>query len=540
MSIQKKELSLPTLSKSNPGVLEHFHSSKQAFKSSIRTKKIHQIAILILCAAVAITIPVVVPLASLTIIGAFTPWIYFSIFALISIASIRSLLFLMGLCNLTPPQEDPPFTPKKLGLPSVGKWQHMNDKDRLKVYPIINSCISNEYKLELLKKAKYSIIMSGCYCGGKIFQRALEIIKDKLEKKEIKDVKIISSPLWLDRDNKKLINSLSKQFPTTFQCISPPESYLLTNGKNQLYLMSGNHIKGLVVDNCWAIVGGSGIADPWTVKLDREKTNFKMPAQGFLDIDFLLKGSKQGVVSLVSSQLRAVFSKYQKMLKKKEAPSNHHQTFSFPYHSYKIQKKLQGFNVEAAKVITCHPLQKKKYLEDEMIQMLDNAKKNVFISQMYFIPTKKILVAMQRALKRGVDFTIITNGISSRGPGVHIGFVPYCRYLLSKLAKIAKPGKMRLLESIRPGYNWHHKVFAVDDALIFGSANLNFKSLRGRDHELNLLVKSQKLVEQTKKKILIAAAKACRIVSFQKISKQNWPSRWFGKVQKALLENIAY
>ena len=122
----------------------------------------------------------------------------------------------------------------------------------------------NEWKLQLIKNAEKSIIFSGCYLGGELFNQALDEMKVQLEAKPALDVKVIGSEYMLDSSNKERIAALEKAFPDRFlmKVTSEVEHYQSPiSGKG---VFRTNHTKLLVVDyGKYYVIGGSGMQDRW-------------------------------------------------------------------------------------------------------------------------------------------------------------------------------------------------------------------------------------------------------------------------------------
>ena len=103
--------------------------------------------------------------------------------------------------------------------------------------------------------------------------------------------------------------------------------------------------------------------------------------------------------------------------------------------------------------------------------MVDSAKKKILISSPYFRPVKEIAEAIDRAIQRGVDITIITR-LDLKGDTAD--------FILGAVNKEGVNrfiGKVKVYEYIEPSVILHSKLLMVDDDFTFvSSVNLNKRS----------------------------------------------------------------
>lgn len=128
-------------------------------------------------------------------------------------------------------------------------------------------------------------------------------------------------------------------------------------------------------------------------------------------------------------------------------------------------------------VVDRHAKTANKAIRQLYISMLDNAKKSVKLINPYFVPTKSVRKAIERAVKRGVDVQIMISEKSD------IPLTPdathYAAYQLAQ-----KGAKVYMYQT---GFH-HTKIMMVDDTFCtVGSANLNSRSLR-YDYEINTAI----------------------------------------------------
>ena len=105
--------------------------------------------------------------------------------------------------------------------------------------------------------------------------------------------------------------------------------------------------------------------------------------------------------------------------------------------------------------------------EQTYINMLNFAKKKVYISTPYLIPTYQLLDALRNAALRGVEVNLILPGIPDK-KAVYVVAKSHFRYLLDAGVNIY---------TYTPGFN-HMKTALSDDELAFvGTINFDFRSL---------------------------------------------------------------
>lgn len=104
-------------------------------------------------------------------------------------------------------------------------------------------------------------------------------------------------------------------------------------------------------------------------------------------------------------------------------------------------------------------------------KMIDSAKKKVLISSPYFRPVKEIGEALDRAIERGVDITIITR-LDLEGDTADFILGAVNKDGVNKYLK-----KVKVYEYIEPKVILHSKLLMVDDEVSFvSSVNLNKRS----------------------------------------------------------------
>jgi cardiolipin synthase len=117
------------------------------------------------------------------------------------------------------------------------------------------------------------------------------------------------------------------------------------------------------------------------------------------------------------------------------------------------------------------PYKDDEALEKLYIDVFNSAEKTIRISTPYFRPTKKLGEAMQKAVERGVDVSLITRiDLSGDTAAIILGEV-------NKAGINRFLNKIKIHEYTEPGVILHSKIILVDGKVSFiGSVNLNKRS----------------------------------------------------------------
>lgn len=123
-------------------------------------------------------------------------------------------------------------------------------------------------------------------------------------------------------------------------------------------------------------------------------------------------------------------------------------------------------------------------------RMVDQAKKKILISSPYFRPVKEIHDALQRAVERGVDITIITR-LDLEGDTADFILGAVNKDGVNKFLK-----KVKVFEYTEPKVILHSKLLMIDDEVSFiSSVNLNKRSFY-HDLENGVVVNDSKFTKE--------------------------------------------
>jgi len=372
--------------------------------------------------------------------------------------------------------------------------------------------LSNQKKLELIRSAQHSIVLCGCYCGGEIFQKALDAIEEKLQS-GIKEVYVISSSFYLKALDEPRIKELALRFPDRFfykifheltPSLSPPSlSWSFRNF----------HVKALIVDYGRAVMmGGGGLADAWSQKIENPPA---MLSKFFHDIDHLVfSENSRGVGVTMYAELLKLFAVHSYP----DNPAIYDKWKGVTGEGWRAQI-AEGFSQTAllpqparCKVLISGPEHPENAYLEEFISLVKNAQKSIYIAQMYFHPDSRLLEALKEAARRNVQIRVLTNGQGFNSPSTHCIFASlnqtHCRNLLAEASH-----NVEIYEWRRPGETIHMKLVVVDGTMTLnGSHNISYKSLEGLiDDELSLAIDSAEVAQEGIKVFNEYATQAARM-----------------------------
>jgi cardiolipin synthase len=151
------------------------------------------------------------------------------------------------------------------------------------------------------------------------------------------------------------------------------------------------------------------------------------------------------------------------------------------YYRYKKQFQETGvFHWKNSPLRLNQNLIRKRYFQKDILNRIESSTSHIWLATPYFIPRRKLIRALGRAAKRGVDVKIL---ISHRSDIIFFRTLQffYYPYLLKKGVKVVEYKETIL----------HEKSFIIDDWVTVGTSNLNHRSLL-HDLEVDLVVEDEK------------------------------------------------
>lgn len=373
------------------------------------------------------------------------------------------------------------------------------------VHVCADSKEGNVKKIELIRQAKRSVVLSGCYLGKTMFSNLLEEIEDKIKGNSKFKAYILGSEFMLTEENKKLIHRLNESYPMNVEIIISPEVNPYKKAQTGEFFFSTNHVKALVIDEGEAfMIGGSGIEDRWATQ-----TGLKAPRveQGgrlleplsFRDIDYVVQG-KASVGRAIYVEMLKLFA-HCSHFKEEELADRYFDPRYIPtLSSTTTSEAILDPILSVDTRIEFHatgPNDKENSFHKRLVSLINHAEKRIVINHMYFLPTEELLSALINASNRGVSIILVTNGIDETSPGSHDLFVPRSRLQWKRLCDGREKENVAIFEYKVPDTTYHKKVVIVDDVLATGSSNIGHKSLNSLDFEYNIIVHSKEAAETT-------------------------------------------
>lgn len=161
------------------------------------------------------------------------------------------------------------------------------------------------------------------------------------------------------------------------------------------------------------------------------------------------------------------------------------------------------------------------YLQNTFLHLIESAEKELFIGTPYFIPGKKIMNALLKARKRGVQITILVPQKADHALVREAKF-PYCRKLIQAGCNIY---------AFQQGF-FHAKIIIVDDHICdIGTANFDMRSLYS-NHEINCLLYDKHFIQEVKSKFEEDLGRSS-LLSFEDVSPLSIIDRgkeWIGTI----------
>ncbi|MRS23108.1 cardiolipin synthase [Bacillus sp. RIT694] len=161
------------------------------------------------------------------------------------------------------------------------------------------------------------------------------------------------------------------------------------------------------------------------------------------------------------------------------------------------------------------------YLQHTFLHLIESAEKELFIGTPYFIPGKKIMHALLKARKRGVQITVLVPEKADHTLVREAKF-PYCRKLIQAGCNIY---------AFQRGF-FHAKVIIADDYICdIGTANFDMRSLY-INHEINCLLYDKHFIQTVKNRFHKDLENAS-LLSFKDVSPLSLIDRgkeWLGTI----------
>lgn len=374
------------------------------------------------------------------------------------------------------------------------------------------------WDLEFVKEAEQSIEISACFFGGEILQTLLSTIEERMQERPQLQVHIMATPILMEDEDKILVDRLLREYRERFHLVHAFNVMTMDPTVGSI----DNHMKMFIVDEKYYALGGSNYDDiaisEGTMDIE-EKPKYKpvpvdLPS-GSRDQDLVGRGSLARELRLIFFKNYALWERFNEENTLFELNPDRFATKWFfvdadPFvESFETFHDLIALEEGQIRLVCGAPYQKHNLITQEYTKLLREAKKEVWIANLYYNPAPSIFRQIQRA---HVPFTIITNGVRKRAPACNkmycwanrVNYVPtlygrsYHFWEKSRCQK-ARTNHNKIYEYDVKNVVLHKKTMVVDERFaVIGSYNLGLKSDLC-DYELIAVIDSPKAAKALKK-----------------------------------------
>lgn len=386
-----------------------------------------------------------------------------------------------------------------------------------------NSLETLEMNLEFIKNAKQSVEFSLCFAGGETLRAILDAAGVALTSSHEVTVYFIAEPILMSNEDRELIESYRQYYGDRFH-------FLYGNGNVTFspdIAMTQMHVKTLIVDELYFMVGGSNYDDAsctdgsCMVKRKEDATFAqKGLAAGNRDQDIVGRGST------VAKELREAFHELYAVVEhftqtgifEKDPAYFKGKSHYWPLRdtrkafvtSFETHPDLvEGVDV---KMFMCAPAYDPNPITTEYGRLIREAKESIEIGNLLFSPDEPVREELLNAVNRGIELTLITNGYGRCSKffdtvmawSNRVNYTPlhYGRdfYIWEgSHAARCERRKSRIFEYNVSDVLYHKKVMIVDKRyVVIGSYNLGRRSNKA-DFEMVVTIDSPLVAEQLHK-----------------------------------------
>jgi phosphatidylserine/phosphatidylglycerophosphate/cardiolipin synthase-like enzyme len=376
------------------------------------------------------------------------------------------------------------------------------------------------YACHLIDCAEQTIEFSPCLFGGEVFLDVMDHISKRLETCRALKVSLIIVPTLMQQEQWDRLDGMQRTYPQQLNFTLATSTVDLDK---ELVLIT-NHVKILIVDETYFIQGGSNFNSSnyatGTEVIPKRSYDHpfldKLP-RGARDQDMVGKGPMAKNLREAFYGLQAVWSHYNKIKKFESKDPEYFSTAYRPLLSSKVAycpyvdlcPKAIEVAADKTHFILSGAMHSPNKITQAYVKLIQEAKEEIVIGNLYFAPVDPIYNALLDAVKRGVKLTIITNGIYPDSPEFNTFFAWASRgcYLPMMMGK--KYGffdkseskkdlawHTRIYEYHVEGILYHKKVMVVDkQKVLVGSYNLGIRS-DVADYETIMIVENPHLAQQ--------------------------------------------
>ena len=355
------------------------------------------------------------------------------------------------------------------------------------------------WKIALLESAKHSIEISN-YCGGKPFLKTLDIISKKIEENPHFRARILTNSYTVNPEEKKIVDEMMAKYPENFEAIIIPVGCFSYTPKVKRH---ENHTKMVIADQKYCLTGGSTLTNlilpHGTVKAAGGKMSHI--ANGIHDLDMAAEGQIAETMKLQFDQLWLKWKKLQNI------PENASLDKGYEFSALHERALLPQFAEKKVcdeipcKLLLSQPEQGKENLSlKKYLKFIEKAQHTITVSHVSF-NEKRVVQALERAIRRGVKVEIITSGYGSKASFASNILSIKNRTNYKSLMDAAKEskGSCHIFEYKQEDILFHSKTMVFDgEVMLLGSVNITRESMKCDDETL-LSIESKAMVNRVLK-----------------------------------------
>jgi hypothetical protein len=372
---------------------------------------------------------------------------------------------------------------------------------------------SFEWKKTLISSSQHSIELSANFAGGEQFREVLQLIERQMTKyPDLKCHLILSSDLLEQQDRKYLAN-LKETYPH-FNCLITDRIYTTTPE----ILSEENHVKMLIVDGQYFVMGGTGIHEkmtreenPGTASDQDESYGAKFIDKTFRDTDII------GYGETAQTMRNQFFNLYHIWEHRMTGSGANHYFVTDPTKTGRCElfHEEEGLIKESSlKYIVCGPEHRQKNpISSEIAELAREAKKDIKIANLYFNPGVSISDALIEAKNKGVSVQGYFNGTEKPSSSHYLYALPN-RHNYTLVTEVFEYQKRDQL--------YHKKVMTVDSRYtVIGSFNFGVKSAKC-DYENVCVIDDSRVTDLMNNALREDTAESKQLSGSSLLSKKRW------------------
>ncbi|MCH9609346.1 MAG: putative cardiolipin synthase YwiE [Chlamydiales bacterium] len=376
--------------------------------------------------------------------------------------------------------------------------------EEVKIIACDNGVEMVEYGLEMIKQAERSIEFAPCFFGGELLHQYLDAIEKQMQKHRSLTVYLLTGTAYLEKKDIQHLTALEKKYQRQLKVVKTTS---IVDFSSELSAID-NHIKMLVVDEYYFAMGGTNydwvLCSEGTEPVVREKKSIYIGEQlpsGARDQDVV--GRSPLIAKELRQKFHRLFALWVSFDKTKRFNSKNPEDFEELSAYVEIDCSETPFikRFEEAPTATTLDTSKMKLviggaweqtnsITKEYCRLIDEAKEEILIGNLYFCPASSLYTALMNAANRGVKITVITNGVNQVSPPYNSLFcwanrINYLPILMGRGYFIWEKTKckndpmnaVQFYEYYVEDTLYHKKIMIVDkQTFVIGSYNLGKRS----------------------------------------------------------------